>query len=300
MAPANAAELNRRFGVPGIAEVVQGNGGLPRVVVNTSTVTGEMYLHGAHVTSWIPAQAQEVFFVSPLSTWQDGKAIRGGVPICFPWFGDKADDPHAPAHGFVRTKEWQLESLAQERDSVSISMFTQSDESTRDWYPHDFRLSYHVIFGAELILELMMTNTGSAPLRFEEALHAYHNVGDVARARVNGLDGVHYLDKTDSYRDKTQAGGFTISAETDRVYLNTAHPLELSDQVLQRRINIRKDNSLTTVVWNPWSEKARTLADLGEDQWKRMLCIETSNVGDFAIQLAPGEQHVMKATVRIQ
>ncbi len=300
MAPANAAELNRRFGVPGIAEVVQGNGGLPRVVVNTSTVTGEMYLHGAHVTSWIPAQAQEVFFVSPHSTWQDGKAIRGGVPICFPWFGDKADDPHAPAHGFVRTKEWQLESVAQERDSVSISMFTQSDESTRDWYPNDFRLSYRVIFGAELILELMMVNTGSAPLRFEEALHAYHNVGDVVRARVNGLDGVHYLDKTDSYRDKTQTGGVTINAETDRVYLNTAHPVELSDQVLQRRINIRKDNSLTTVVWNPWSEKARTLSDLGDDQWKRMLCIETSNVGDFAIQLAPGEQHVMKATVRIQ
>lgn len=145
-----------------------------------------------------------------------------------------------------------------------------------------------------------MTNTGTELLHFEEALHAYHNVGDTARARVKGLDGVHYLDKTDSYRDKTQIGDVTISAETDRVYLDTAHPLEITDPVLQRGINIRKDNSLTTVVWNPWSEKARTLSDLGEDQWKRMLCIETSNVGDFAIQLAPGQQHVMQAKVSIE
>ncbi len=292
-------ELDRRFGIPGIAQVIQGNGGLPLVKIATPVAAGEMYLHGGHVTSWEPAGQQEVLFVSPRSLWADGHAIRGGVPICFPWFGDKADDAQAPAHGFVRTRSWQLESIEQAGDAVTVSMFTASDDSTKKWWPADFRLVHRVMFGAELVLQLVMTNTGSAPLRFEEAMHAYHRVGDVPQARVAGLDGVHYLDKTDSYREKTQHGDVAIESETDRVYLNTPHPLALRDPVLHREVQVTKENSLTTVVWNPWAEKARALADLGEDQWKQMLCIETSNVGDFAVELAPGQQHIMKATVQV-
>ncbi len=142
-----------------------------------------------------------------------------------------------------------------------------------------------------------MTNTGSTPLRFEEAMHAYHNVGDVKQARIAGLDGIHYLDKTDSFREKVQQGDVVIESETDRVYLNTEHPLQLSDPVLQRRIQITKEDSRTTVVWNP-VQNASALPDLAGDQWKHMLCIETCNVGTFAIDLAPGQQHTMKATVR--
>src|SRR5271165_1585484 len=126
-------DLNRRFGIPGIAEVVAGNGGLPKVVATSSPAVGEIYLHGAHVTSWRPAGAEEVFFVSPQSRWEDGKAIRGGVPICFPWFGDKADDPKAPSHGFVRTKSWQLDSIALSRDEITVSMSTRSDQGTMHW-----------------------------------------------------------------------------------------------------------------------------------------------------------------------
>ena len=124
-------------------------------------------------------------------------------------------------------------------------------------------------------------------------------MGDATQASIAGLDGIHYLDKTDSFRNKTQTGDVHITAETDRVYLNTAHPLTLADPVLQRRIVVTKENSLTTVIWNPWSEKALTMSDLGQDQWKKMLCIETSNVGDFAVQLAPGQQHTMKAIVSV-
>lgn len=299
MASATVSDLDRKFGMAGVARVVQGNGGLTTVRVETPAASGEMYLHGAHVTSWQPARGQEILFRSPHSRWQDGRAIRGGVPICFPWFGDKADDPHAPAHGFVRTKEWQLESITHNDDAVMVSMFTESGEDTRKWWPTDFRLVYRATFGAELTLELIATNTGSAPLRFEEALHAYFNVGDARQARVSGLDGVHYLDKTDAFREKTQAGEVAITSETDRVYLDTECPLELRDPVLQRRITVEKENSRTTVVWNPWVEKARELSDLGEDQWTRMLCIESSNVGDFAIDLAPGQQHVMMATVSV-
>ncbi len=292
----STSELNRRFAIAG-ATITEGNGGLPRVQISTAAATGEMYLHGAHVTAWTPAGRQEVLYLSPRSLYQEGKAIRGGVPVCFPWFGDKKDDPHAPAHGFVRTKAWQLDSIEQKADAVRVSMSTESDDSTRKWWPHDFRLVHRVSFGAELLLELIVTNTGSEALRFEEALHAYYRVGDATQASISGLDCVHYFDKTDAFREKVQEGEVVIRAETDRVYLDTASALELRDPVLQRKITVGKENSRTTVVWNPWSEKAAALSDLGADQWKSMLCIEVTNVGDFAVELKPGEQHTMSARV---
>ena len=147
-----------------------------------------MYLHGAHVTSWKPAGGEEVLFLSSQSRWEDGRAIRGGVPICFPWFGDKADDPKAPAHGFVRTKAWQIESIAQAGSAVTVSMFTESDEIPRNGGLPTFGWSIARRSGRELTLELVVTNTGKTSLRFEEALHAYHRVGDIEKARVRGLD----------------------------------------------------------------------------------------------------------------
>ena len=198
----------------------------------------------------------------------------------------------------MRTKAWQLESIQQSDDAVSVSMFTESDDSTRKWWPFDFRLVHRATFGAELTLELIMINLGSTPLRFEEALHAYYNVGDVTKAHVAGLDRTEYVDKTDSYRKKTQQGDVVITSETDRVYLNTSRALELSDPMLHRQISVTKVNSLTTVVWNPWIEKARAMSDLGEDEWKQITYIEVTNVGDFAVELAPGQEHTMKAVVR--
>ena len=292
-------QLDRRFDIPGIAELVEGNGGLPKVCVTSSQATGDMYLHGAHVTSWRPAGEQEVLFLSSQSRWEDGRAIRGGVPICFPWFGDKADDPKAPAHGFVRTRAWQLESITHAGDAVTVSMFTESDASTKKWWPAEFRLIHRVTFGSELSLELMLTNTGTPSLRFEEALHAYFRIGDIDNARVRGLDATSYLDKTDSYRKKLQQGEIAITSETDRVYLDTSGAVELEDPVLHRRIGITKEGSRTTVVWNPWAQKAHSMSDLAGDEWKQMICIETSTVADFAVDLRPGQQHVMKAVVRV-
>ena len=296
---ASAAELDRRFGIPGITSVVEGNGGLPKVRVTSPQASGEMYLHGGHVTSWKPTGAEEALFLSSKSRFEDGHAIRGGVPICFPWFGSKADDPKAPAHGFVRMKAWQLESIAPAADTITVSMFTESDEATKKWWPADFRLVHRATFGRELRIELAVTNTGTKPLRFEEALHAYYRVGNIEPARVRGLAGVLYLDKTDSNREKTQEGDITIVSETDRVYLNTETEVELEDPVFGRRLGVGKRNSRTTVVWNPWIEKARALGDLGDDEWREMICIECCNVSDFAITLAPGQQHAMNTNVRV-
>jgi glucose-6-phosphate 1-epimerase len=292
-------ESDRRFEIPASASVVEGNGGLQKVCITSAEAVGEMYLHGAHLTSWKPAGKEEVLFLSSQSRWEHGHAIRGGIPICFPWFGGKGDDPKAPAHGFVRTKEWQLESIAQVGDGVTVSMFTESDEDTKRWWPAEFRLVYRVTFASELRLELVVTNTGKTPLRFEEALHAYHRVGNILTTRVGGLYTVQYIDKTDSNRKKIQQGEIAIVSETDRVYLNTSDAIELEDPVLRRRTRVAKENSRTTVVWNPWVQKAHSLSDFADDEWMQMICIETSNVSDFEVDLAPGRQHKMKALVRV-
>lgn len=293
------AEVNRRFEIPGIAQIVEGNGGLPKVRVTSSECEGEMYLHGAHVTSWKPATTEEVLFLSSQSRFEYGRAIRGGVPICFPWFGGKVDDPKAPSHGFARTKAWQLDSIVQTGGAVTVGMFTESNEDTKGWWPADFRLVHRATFGSELGLELVVTNTGRTSLRFEEALHTYHRVGNIDNTRVRGLDKVYYLDKTDSNRKKQQDGEIVIVSETDRVYLNTRDAIEVEDPALRRRINVKKDNSLTTVVWNPWAQKASSFSDFAPGEWTHMICIEASNVADFAVDLAPGQQHRMKALVSV-
>ena len=293
------AESNRRLEIPGIAQIVEGNGGLLKVRVTSAKGTGEVYFLGANVTSWKPAGREEVLFASSQLRWEEGRAIRGGVPICFPWFGGKADDPKAPAHGFVRTKTWQLESISQSGDAVTVSMLTESNEDTKKWLSAEFRLVYRVTFDSELGLELEVNNIGQTPLHFEEALHAHHRVGNIEKTLVRGLDAIHYLDKTDSNREKIQRGEIAVISETDRVYLDTSDSIEVDDPVLQRRTRVRKESSRTTVVWNPWVEKAHSLPDFGDEEWTNMICIETSNVSDYAPTLAPGQQHRMKALVRV-
>ncbi len=225
-------ELDRRFAIAGIAHVVPGEGGMPKVRVTAPQAEGEMYLHGAHVTSWKPAGAEEVLFLSSRSQWHEGIAIRGGIPICFPWFRAKADDPKAPAHGFVRTKAWTLDSITRDDDAVAVTMSTVSDADTRRWWPADFRLVHRVKFGSGLRLELEVTNTGTNPLRFEEASHAYYRVGQIESVRLHGLDGIAYLDNTDSNREKMQHGDVVISRQTDNAYINTQGAIEVLDHEL--------------------------------------------------------------------
>ncbi len=292
------AALAQRFGIPGKAEVIAGNGGLPKVAISTPEAAGEMYLHGGHVTSWKPKDADEVLYLSPNSLFEDGHAIRGGIPVCFPWFGDKADDAAAPAHGFVRTKQWQLESIEVAANNVVVSMSTQSDDNTHKWWPFDFHLVCRATFGRELKLELIVTNTGSSVFTFEEALHAYFAVEDAESAVVRGLDATRYIDKTDKRTEKMQVGDVRFSAETDRVYLDTTSELQLSNPSGESSIKVEKQNSRTTVVWNPWSEKSVGLRDLGAGEWKSFICIETTNVSPFAVELDPGSSHTMAMTAR--
>lgn len=292
--------LNDRFNIPNIATIEAGRNHLPRIIIKTAAASAEIYLHGAHVTSWHPAGAEEVIFLSRRARWEDGKAIRGGIPVCFPWFRAKVDDPSAPQHGFVRIKAWQLQSLTYESGAVTASLLTKSDEQSRKWWPYEFRLEHRITVGTALKLELIATNTGTAPFRFEEALHTYHRVGDVRQTRIAGLDATAYLDNTDGNARKFQSGDVLFSKPTDNAYLNTVAELEIIDPVLERRIQIRKENSFTTIVWNPWEQGASSMSDLGKDEWQQMVCAEASNIRDSAVTLAPGQQHIMAATIALK
>jgi glucose-6-phosphate 1-epimerase len=292
-------ELERRFGIAGRAQVLADAAGLPKVRLTALQSIGEMHLHGAQVTSWRPVGAEEPIFLSRQARWEEGKAIRGGIPICFPWFRAKADNDRAPAHGFVRTKIWMLESIEQTADGITVSMCTQSDPDTRRWWPADFRLLHRVTFGSELKLELTASNTGAKPFRFEQALHSYYRVGDVCKVRIRGLDGVAYLDNTDSNKKKKQKGDVVISSPTDNAYMNTQNSLQLLDPVLNRSIQITKQNSNTTVIWNPWADGARALSDLGDDEWQHMVCVEGSNILENAVELAPSADHKITVTMTV-
>jgi glucose-6-phosphate 1-epimerase len=290
-------ELDRLYGIPGVARVSEGNDGLFRIRITGSQAEGEMYLHGAHVTSWKPAGSDEVLFLSSKSHWQEGRAIRGGIPICFPWFRAKADDPKAPAHGFVRTKAWQLEAITEEKSGICVSMSTESDNETRRWWPGEFRLVHRVTFGHELTLELSCTNTGEADFSFEEALHTYNRVSDVTKVRLLGLDTAQFLDNTDSNRSKVQNGDVTITAATDNAFMNTQNDVDLIDPALGRQIRLRKTNSLSTVVWNPWSDGGARLGDLSDGEWSQFLCVEASNILAASVTLAPGKEHKIAAVL---
>jgi glucose-6-phosphate 1-epimerase len=292
-------ELDRRLGIPDIARVSEGDGGLARVEITSPLAHGEMYVHGAHVTSWRPAGGEEALFLSTKSRWEEGQAIRGGIPICFPRFRGKAGDPHAPAHGFARTRSWQLYSIVENNAGVAVTMFIESDEQTRRWWPGEFRLVHRVTFGAELKLELVCINTGRTTFHFEEALHTYNRVADIGTVRLHGLDGISFLDNTDFNKEKMQLGDVTIAAQTDNAFINARSDVDLLDPTMRRRIRLQKTNSSTTVVWNPWQEAASGLRDLGEGEWKQFLCVEASNIMGGAVTLAPGQEHTISAVLSV-
>ena len=297
--PAPLSDLNRRFEIPGIARIVDGRGGLPCVQVSSPRASGEIYLHGAHVTSWKPVGNEEVLYLSSKSKWQDGAAIRGGVPVCFPWFSARADDPRSPAHGLVRTKSWQLEGITHADHDVTVALSTSADDATRKTWFGDYHLLFCATFGEQLRLEIIVTNRGTSSFRFEEALHSYFRVSNIAGAKLRGLNGAGFIDKTDAKREKHQHGDVLISAETDRVYLKTFSTVEIEDPAARRRVLVAKEESRDTVLWNPWSEKAKKMSDVGADEWRQFVCVETCNVGDHAVNLAPAQAHTMSALISV-
>jgi glucose-6-phosphate 1-epimerase len=293
--------------LPDGVRIEKGSGGLERITLATPGGEGHVYLHGAQVTHFQPAGARPVLWMSRRSFFEGGrpgKPIRGGVPICFPWFGPKAGagaPSSAPAHGVARLLPWTFADAAvDEHGNARATLRLDSDEYTRGLYPHDFSATFRVTVGAQLKMELAVTNTGAASMAFEEALHTYFALSDVRRIGITGLEGAPYLDKVEAFaRKRGEAGPIAIAAETDRVYPGALGTVTIVDSDWQRRIVVHKSGSATTVVWNPWVDKARAMPDFGDDEWKEMVCVESANAGDDVVTLAPGATHVITTTVDV-
>jgi glucose-6-phosphate 1-epimerase len=205
-------------------------------------------------------------------------------------------------HGFARSRDWRLLTHGDGPDgAVVLELGLDDDEATRRQWPPTFALRYRVTVGASLHLALEVVNTSAAPFTFEAALHTYLAVADVETVAVSGLENTAYLDKVDAFaRKRHGAGPLRLTGETDRVFLGTRARCVVDDPGLGRRVVVDKTGSATTVVWNPWATKARDIADLGPDDWRHMLCVETANAADDAVTLPPGDRHLMSATVSVQ
>lgn len=277
-------------------------GGLSRVRVNGARADAELYLQGGQLTRWQPHGLAPVLFLSSRAAYAPGSAIRGGVPVIFPWFGPHPTDRQAPMHGFARTCPWRLVSSGPGADgAVVLELALDDDAATRRLWPPAFTLRYRVSVGETLHLALEVLNVSAAPFTFEVALHTYLAVGDVETAAITGLEDTAYIDKVDAFaRKRHGAGPLRLTGETDRVFLGTRARCVVDDRVLGRRLVIDKTGSATTVVWNPGAARAREIADLEPDGWRRMLCVETANAADDAVTLPPGGRHVMTATLRVE
>ena len=288
--------------LPDGARLEKGPGSLERLVLSASDGEAVVYLQGAHLAHFQPKGEKPVLWMSAESRYEAGKPLRGGVPICFPWFGPKAGAPDAPLHGFARILPWTVASVAPEKDgSLRATLELTADAAARGGFPHELALSLTVRVGRALRLDLAVHNTDAAPRAFEAALHSYLAVSDVRQVRIRGLEGAAYVDKTAGMALKPGASEpIVIAAETDRVYLGATGTVTIEDPGWRRHVVIGKSASSTTVVWNPWVAKAKAMADFGDEEWPGMVCVETANAMDDAVTLAPGATHVMTATLEVQ
>jgi glucose-6-phosphate 1-epimerase len=277
----------------------RGEGCLPCVRVAGRAGRAEIYLQGAHVTSWRPTGWEPVIWLSRFSTFSPGAPIRGGIPVCFPWFGRNLSDPDAPLHGFARLHNWTLVAASEDGDDVSLTFqLSDSDDTRSSAWPFRFEATYRVVVGMTLQLSLEITNPGSEPVAFEEALHTYYAVGDVRDVGVLGLTGASYLDRVaDGEPVRQRDEPIRIEQETDRLYLSSAETVTIEDAAGDRVIRIRKGGSNATLVWNPWIDKSEAMSDFGGDEWIETICVETCNAGPTGVMLGPGERHRMTTTI---
>ncbi|WP_182111272.1 MULTISPECIES: D-hexose-6-phosphate mutarotase [unclassified Actinotalea] len=274
--------------LPAGVTLAEGAGGLPVVRVESPAATAVVHLQGAHVLEWAPRGHGPVLFHSRASRFEPGVAIRGGIPVCFPWFGGHASGA-GPAHGFARVSRWRLTGAERRGEDVALRLGLGDDETTRSGpWPHRFAAELEVVVGQRLGITLAVTNLGDAELTYEAALHTYLRVADVGRVRVTGLAGLPYLDKAaGGERVGPGAEPTLVRGEVDRVYLGAGEPVVVHDD--GRRVVVTTDGARGTVLWNPGPDRAAALPDLADDEWPEMLCVEAADVGQGAVTLAPGE-----------
>lgn len=297
----NLETLNQKFAIPGHLEFIEGQGGLPIARIRNNFASCDIALQGAHVLNWQPKGEEPVIWLSTQAKFAVGKSVRGGIPVCWPWFGNHETEPDFPAHGFARTVMWDVvssEALADGATRITFEL-VQSDATRAQW-PHPCVPHYTVTIGRQLTLELQTRNTGDEPFRLTEALHTYFDIGDIGNLQITGLSRSVYLDKLEAFKPKRQHGEIEITAEVDRVYVNTESDCVIEDRARQRRIRVSKQGGRSTVVWNPWVEKSEKMGDMGENGYRHMVCVESANANVNFVDIGPGGMHSLKVIYGVE
>ena len=292
------AILNQRFGAPGRIAFRSGEAGLPLVSLVNRYGACEVSLYGGHVLGYRPVGFGPVLFVSKSSLYEPGKPIRGGIPICWPWFGPNPKKS-LPLHGFARILQWDLLATEYTSDVTELRLSLSDSELTRRFWPFAFELNLRVWLDQRLNLELTTVNRDSKPFTMTQAFHPYLCVRNIMDAAVYGLDQAPFTDRLTGLSGK-QEGPLTIRAETDRLYTPGSSECVLHDTGLGRALAVIFSGTKHLVAWNPWIDKARAMADFGDDEYTRMLCLEPANTADGAVTLAQGEQHTLSLSLQAE
>lgn len=295
--------LNTQFGIDGQLKFVEDASGLIVAQIDNAQGSASLCLQGAHLMTWRPvSQSVPVVWLSKDTRPALGKSIRGGAPVCWPWFGAHATESGFPGHGFARTVPWRvIESGTEPCGATRLTLRLVASDKTRAQWPHECNLDLTVIVGDALRMEMTTENTGTTDFVIGEALHTYFQIGDIGAVRVTGLEGCEYWDKVGGSSLRRQDGAISFSAETDRVYINQATACVIHDDQLKRRIHVAKSGSRSTVVWTPWIEKANKMGDMGQpDGWREMLCVESANAIDNVVKVAAGSRHTLIVEYRAE
>ncbi|MEM9121273.1 MAG: D-hexose-6-phosphate mutarotase [Cyanobacteria bacterium P01_F01_bin.56] len=295
------AQLNQDYGLAGQLKFVEGKGGLPYIEVANGQASALISVYGGQVLAFKPQSiTHDLMFVSDNAYYQSGKAIKGGVPVCWPWFGPDPEGQGRPSHGFARNRLWTVkrtETLTNGATHITLG-FSDTDD-TRALWPYSFALTIEITVGQALAVALVTRNLSDRPFDITQALHTYFTVGDIAQTTVLGLDGTTYIDKVDDQAIKPQTGPLAIAAEVDRIYQGVPNELMIDDRALNRRIRITSTGNQTAVVWNPWVEISAKSGDLTDDAYKHFVCVETTNAAADVVTVPAQGEYRLTATYEI-
>jgi D-hexose-6-phosphate mutarotase len=295
--------LNTQFGIDGQLSFRADASGLIVAEINNALGSASLCLQGAHLMTWQPkSQAVPVVWLSRDTKPAVGKSIRGGAPVCWPWFGAHASAASFPGHGFARTVPWRvIEAGTEPNGATRLTLRLEPSDKTRVQWPESCNVDLTVIVGDTLRMEMTTENTGTTDFVIGEALHTYFQIGDIGAIRVTGLEGSEYWDKVGGSNLRRQDGAISFAGEVDRVYINNRAECVIHDDKLKRRIHIAKSSSLSTVVWTPWIEKANKMGDMGQpDGWREMVCVESANAIDNVVTVAAGTRHTLIVEYRAE
>ncbi|MBB5017886.1 glucose-6-phosphate 1-epimerase [Chitinivorax tropicus] len=271
--------------------------GLPLIEIDHPMFQALLTKQGAQLLQFQPRGGQPLLWMSSNAILKPGKSVRGGIPVCFPWFGPHPTQPQLPQHGFARTLPWRLEMAQADAMSMRFCFMLQDDEQTQALWPHRFQARLTFAFSVECELYFEVENLDTQPFELSYALHSYFPVKQIDQASISGLDQLNYLDKVSGSQRKLQAGPVVFAGEVDRIYLHTEQPMQIHEQG-RPAINIESEGCRSTIVWNPGAEKCAQMADMPDAGYQQMVCVECGNAADNTLQLAPGERHRARMVIR--